>query len=295
MTDDSAASRGRANPSAGHAPVGEARGASEAHVQVRVRLGELELGYSGVRSYYETRVDGWTHEVLQRLRAGLLTPAGETPRVAEAEGAGPATSSPGTPSASASSASSPMGAVVGAQPTSATQAGGRSGSPPQAQGTSGEPVRPAGQSEDRADERAAATRPATTGGASTGILTFDDEDDEFVPIEEDRADRATFDPTGSPRFAPFLRQVGDRARRPDQQVMAFAFFLWNHERMPSFAPADLEACFKGIGIPAPGDLGGIVDDLVDRQRFLAPDEESGGLQLTPKGVNYAKNRLVRPV
>lgn len=274
MTDDSPISRG----SSAFEPNRDQAGAADASVHVRVRLGELELGYRGVRSYYETRVDDWTHQVLQRIQAGMLTPASTASTGADAADSPPEAPRPSPSAQGAAPAGAMTGEAATAPPPTAS---------PQLAAAEG-----AGAASEAGGDRPAPAAPGEA--AQTGILTFDDEDDEFVPIEDDASDRATFDPTGSPRFAPFLRQVGDRARRPDQQVMAFAFFLWNHERMPAFATPDLEACFKGIGIPAPADLDGIVDDLVDRQRFLAPDEQSGGLQLTPKGVNYAKNRLVRP-
>ncbi len=97
----------------------------------------------------------------------------------------------------------------------------------------------------------------------------------------------------SVHFAKFLRQVGDRAPQPDQQVMAFAFFLWNYEQIEIWGLEEIRGCFGAVGLPVPDDIGAMLDDLARRRRFLESAGD-GAWRSTRKGVNYVKNRLLAP-
>ncbi len=96
----------------------------------------------------------------------------------------------------------------------------------------------------------------------------------------------------STKFSSFLRQVGERAATPAQQVTAFAFYLWNYEDRRQFGSEEIEGCFRAVGMQPPEPLGACLADLCERKRFLAPVEGNGQLELTPKGVNYVKTRLL---
>jgi hypothetical protein len=96
----------------------------------------------------------------------------------------------------------------------------------------------------------------------------------------------------SAHFAQFIRQVGDRAAQPDQQIMAFGFFLWNYEKQEAFTPEHLVGCFRTLGLPVPEELDERLSVLVARKRFLQPARDEGSYRLSNKGVNYVKNRLL---
>ena len=100
----------------------------------------------------------------------------------------------------------------------------------------------------------------------------------------------------SPHFASFLQQVGPRAGKPEQQAMAFAFFLWNYERKEACTADEVEGCFRAVGIEPPDDLDARLGALRDKQRFLsaaeAGDDGEARFALTTKGRNYVKNRLL---
>ena len=95
----------------------------------------------------------------------------------------------------------------------------------------------------------------------------------------------------SAHFARFVRQVGERAAKPDQQVMAFAFFLWNYEQVETWGVDEIRGCFGAVGLPVPDDLLDIIADLTTRRRFLE-SSDAGVWKSTRKGVNYVKNRLL---
>lgn len=96
----------------------------------------------------------------------------------------------------------------------------------------------------------------------------------------------------SAQFSSFVQRVGPRAAKPDQQVMAFAFYLWNYERKESFGSEEVTGCFKALGLPVPEPLGDRLTTLCERKRFLEPQGAADAYALTPKGVNYVKNRLL---
>lgn len=100
-----------------------------------------------------------------------------------------------------------------------------------------------------------------------------------------------FEPA-SRQFSSFVQRVGSRAPKPDQQVMAFAFYLWNYERRASFQPDELVGCFRALALDVPEPMDERLQVLCSRKRFLRPHAQSGGFELTPKGVNYVKNRLL---
>lgn len=99
----------------------------------------------------------------------------------------------------------------------------------------------------------------------------------------------------SPRFSRFLQQVGSRAANPEQQLVAFAFYLWNYEDRRQFDRETLLGCFEAVGLPAPEGLTDRIQVLCERKRFLARVGDNGLLQLTTKGVNYVKTRLLGAV
>lgn len=102
-----------------------------------------------------------------------------------------------------------------------------------------------------------------------------------------------FRPSSS-HFGSFLQQVGSRAETPEQQVMAFAFFLWNYERTERFGTDEIAGCFRAVGLEPPEDLDARIDALREKQRFLEAVETDEGERsaLTTKGRNYVKNRLL---
>jgi hypothetical protein len=103
-----------------------------------------------------------------------------------------------------------------------------------------------------------------------------------------------FKPTAPAQFQRFATQVGGRASDADQRIMAFGFYLWNFERQNEFPEDQLEAFFRTVQEEPPADLPGRLADLRDRRRFLEPGEDARSWKLTPKGVNYVKNRLLGP-
>jgi hypothetical protein len=98
----------------------------------------------------------------------------------------------------------------------------------------------------------------------------------------------------SPHFSQFIQQVGPRAATADQQLMAFGFFLWNYERIETFGVDEIRGCFEVIGLPTPADLSSRLERLCEKKRFLEPVPDDQ-FQLTTKGRNYVKNRLLSSV
>ena len=105
-------------------------------------------------------------------------------------------------------------------------------------------------------------------------------------------------PTGyrppSNEFGMFVRQLGREAGDVDKQVVAFAFFLWNYVKKESIKEEEIAGCFQALGLPVPESMASIYDGLTNRMRFLGPGAEPGTLQLTPKGANYVRTRLLAP-
>lgn len=100
----------------------------------------------------------------------------------------------------------------------------------------------------------------------------------------------------SSQFSSFLRKVGARAANPEQQLVAFAFYLWNYEDRQRFDAEALQGCFRAVGLPAPDPLDSRLADLCDRKRFFARvGGDDGQLELTSKGVNYVKTRLLTDI
>lgn len=106
-------------------------------------------------------------------------------------------------------------------------------------------------------------------------------------------------PTGfvpsSGRFGKFLGQVGARAQNETQQIVAFAFYLWNSEERRHFSPAQIQGCFEAIGLDGPADLDACLDDLMEKKRFIQDVGIDGDYELTQKGINYVKTRLLTDV
>ncbi len=101
-----------------------------------------------------------------------------------------------------------------------------------------------------------------------------------------------FTPTSPARFQQFAGQVGENAATVEQRIMAFAFYLWNYEREEAFPLARIESFFRTVQEDPPPDIEGRLVDLAERKRFLEAGREAGDWRLTPKGVNYVKNRLL---
>lgn len=103
-----------------------------------------------------------------------------------------------------------------------------------------------------------------------------------------------FKPASPQHFVQFASQVGERAARVEQRIMAFAFYLWNFEKRETFAEADVEAFFRTVHEAPPDDLPGRMAALDREKRFVEPSGTAGAWRLTSKGVNYVKNRLLAP-
>ena len=89
----------------------------------------------------------------------------------------------------------------------------------------------------------------------------------------------------------FLKQVGPRATTDEDQVLAFAFYLYQFERMDAFGPRELAGCFDAIGLPVPDDLSLIVADLAGPPRLLQANPR-GGYTLTQRGIATVKRELL---
>jgi hypothetical protein len=150
------------------------------------------------------------------------------------------------------------------------------------------------------DPRLQSTRPRSADPETTqdagDRAAEETEDATEAPLASlpERAPDLGFQPTSS-HFSQFVQQIGPRASTPDQQAMAFAFFLWNYERMETFAPDELEGCFRAVGLDAPTDLGDRLVTLRDQKRFVGGPDEAERYELTTKGRNYVKNRLLSTV
>lgn len=95
----------------------------------------------------------------------------------------------------------------------------------------------------------------------------------------------------SPEFGRYVRRLGPEADAPDRHVVAFAFYLWNYERMETFGFDAIEGCLHAIGRTLPVDAPAVFEELTDRKRFLEP-AGAGRWRLTKKGENYVKSRLL---
>ena len=95
----------------------------------------------------------------------------------------------------------------------------------------------------------------------------------------------------SGEFGRYIRRLGPEAADPDRQIVALAFYLWNYERRATFGVAELEGCFRALGLPLPGGVDGLLADLTERKRFLEAAGD-GMFRLSRKGENYVKTRLL---
>lgn len=95
----------------------------------------------------------------------------------------------------------------------------------------------------------------------------------------------------SGEFGRYIRRLGPEASDSDRQVVALAFYLWNYEKRSTFGVAELEGCFRALGLPLPPGIADILSDLTDRKRFLEA-AEPGAWRLSRKGENYVKTRLL---
>jgi len=96
---------------------------------------------------------------------------------------------------------------------------------------------------------------------------------------------------GSPEFGRFLRRLGAEADAPDLHILAFAFYLWNYERLESFGLAEIAGCLRAIGRELPAGADEIMVDLTDRRRFFE-SAGRGRWRIGKKGENYVKTRLL---
>lgn len=99
-------------------------------------------------------------------------------------------------------------------------------------------------------------------------------------------------PGHSPEFRAFVKRLGPEASAPDRQVLAVAFYLWHYEKRDEISAQDVAACFHAIGLEPPEGLAGLLEDLSQRLRFMAPGQQEGSWAISTKGVNYVKTRLL---
>ena len=95
----------------------------------------------------------------------------------------------------------------------------------------------------------------------------------------------------SPEFGRYLRRLGAEADAPDRHVLAFAFYLWNYERLETFGLAEIAGCLKAIGRGLPEDAEALMEDLTEKRRLLE-SVSAGRWRLAKKGENYVKTRLL---
>jgi hypothetical protein len=105
---------------------------------------------------------------------------------------------------------------------------------------------------------------------------------------------AAYRPT-SPEFRAFIQKLGPEAGEPDRQILAFAFYLWNYEKKNVVQEAEVEGCFRALGLAVPARAEALYADLAQRLRFLQPTAEARAWTLTTKGANYVKTRLLGAV
>jgi hypothetical protein len=105
-------------------------------------------------------------------------------------------------------------------------------------------------------------------------------------------DPDVFHPSTPALFQQFVGQVGPRAGTVDKRIMAFGFYLWNYERQEAFVPSEIEAFFRTVLESPPADLEARFRTLAEGKRFLEEAAVAGAWRLTPKGVNFVKNRLL---
>lgn len=98
----------------------------------------------------------------------------------------------------------------------------------------------------------------------------------------------------SGEFGRFLKRIEREATQPDQQVVGIAFYLWLYEKKETFGMAEIEGCFKAVGLPLPEGSEDIMADLTERKRFLEIAGD-GRWRLSRKGENYVKTRLLSGV
>jgi hypothetical protein len=89
-----------------------------------------------------------------------------------------------------------------------------------------------------------------------------------------------------------VRQLGPEAGEKDRQVVAFGFYLWNYEKKEQFGARELGGCFRALGLPVPEDLAAICGDLAERRRFFDAGSAPERWQISQKGRNYVKTRLL---
>ncbi len=95
----------------------------------------------------------------------------------------------------------------------------------------------------------------------------------------------------SPEFGRYLRRLGAEADAPDRHVLAFAFYLWNYERLETFALPELAGCLAAIGRELPPDVDALMEDLTDKRRLLE-SAGPGRWRLAKRGENFVKTRLL---
>ncbi len=132
---------------------------------------------------------------------------------------------------------------------------------------------------------------STAPGASGGATPIEPAPAVPAPTVEARgAQGGAYEPS-SPEFGRYLRRLGPDADAPDRHVVAFAFYLWNYERMETFGFNEIEGCLHAIGRTLPEDAPAVFEDLTEHKRFLEAAGERRW-RLTKKGENYVKSRLL---
>lgn len=130
---------------------------------------------------------------------------------------------------------------------------------------------------------------ASNATAPRGDAAATSSDASSKPKSDAKAAGPAFVPQ-SGEFGRFVKRVQAQAQQTDQQVTAFAFYLWNYEQRASFTAAEIEGCFKVLGFPIP-DVPAILSDLTERKRFLE-NASPTSWRLSRKGENYVKTRLL---
>ncbi len=146
-------------------------------------------------------------------------------------------------------------------------------------------VRPPAAPAPGASSASSATAPRSDGGGASSAAG----EASAKPKSDAKAAAPAFVPQ-SGEFGRFVKRVQAQAQQTDQQVTAFAFYLWNYEQRASFTAAEIEGCFKVLGFPVP-DVPAILNDLTERKRFLE-NASPTSWRLSRKGENYVKTRLL---
>lgn len=91
-------------------------------------------------------------------------------------------------------------------------------------------------------------------------------------------------------FRTFRLQLAADPAGTDEQITAYAFYLWNYEKLETFGLDELGGCFAAGGESIPDTLSDTCGDL-ERRRILLPAAHEGTWRLTPKGTSLVRKLL----